>query len=446
MLTVIERPERMNLRGLLPNIDKIRSRDFPLFEKYGRIYLDSTATSQEPQSVKDKMHEYRSTHIRGSNHSKNSAEAREAQQRQEESREKLKRFFGSYNYLTGFTAGTTDSSNWVATRFPFEKGDVLVITEAEHNSQILTARNMAREKGADVYYVPVNLPDGRLDLERFRKIVSQRKKGKILLDLVHASNVSGVINPVEEIREILGNRGFIYLDMAQSAGHIPINLDKLDVDFAGLSAHKIYGPTGIGAVFINKKSQRYITNRISGGSAVDLISEWFTNSPKSQARFEPGTQNLEGVIEFGFVLDYLKEIGMDKIEAHDQEVGKYFLGQLLKIPGVNIYGPTDFKNRTSTIAFNVGSYKRKNYDKVAQELDKEGISLRDGCFCAHIYAAQLLGIPKILNDARAGLMKIGVSAELMKLPGAVRASFAFYNTPEEAYTALTKIEKIAKND
>ncbi|MCX6707000.1 MAG: aminotransferase class V-fold PLP-dependent enzyme, partial [Candidatus Woesearchaeota archaeon] len=296
--------------GLLRDVEAIRKSDFPLFDKERRVYLDSTATSQEPQTIKDMMHEYRSTHIRGSDHSKNSAESREAQLRHDESRQKLAAFFNSHNYLVGFTSGTTDSSNWIASRFPFEKGDVLLITEAEHNSQILTARNIAKDKGVEVSYVPVILPEGRLNLDYLRKFVSKRKEGKIILNLVHASNVSGVINPVREIRDIIGEKGFIYLDMAQSAGHLPIDLDGLDIDFAGISAHKMYGPMGVGAIFINKKSERHVTNRISGGSAVNLVSRWFTDPSGLPARFEPGTQNLEGAIEFGFALDYLSQIGM----------------------------------------------------------------------------------------------------------------------------------------
>jgi cysteine desulfurase/selenocysteine lyase len=429
--------------GLLKDVDSIRKSDFPLFDKEKRVYLDSTATSQEPQSVKDRMHEYRSTHIRGSDHSKNSAEAREAQSRHDEARQKLMDFFNSHDYIVGFTSGTTDSSNWVASRFPFEKGDALLITEAEHNSQILTARNMAKDKGVDVSYVPVTLPEGRLNLDYLRKFVSKRKKGKILLNLVHASNVSGVINPVREIRDIIGDKGFIYLDMAQSAGHMPIDLDSLDIDFAGISAHKIYGPMGIGAIFINKRSERYLNNNISGGSAVNLVSRWFTNSSGLPARFEPGTQDLEGVIEFGFALDYLSKIGMNKIEAHDAELGKYFLGEMQKIDGIKVYGPTEFDDKTSIVTFNVGGGFGVNHEKTARELDERGISVRDGCFCAHIYTSQLLNAPRIAHEIRTLLGKAGVKKDLLMLPGAVRASFAFYNNLDDAYKAVSAIKEIS---
>ena len=216
--------------SLLPNINEIRERDFPLFERKGRIYLDSTATSQEPQTVKNAMHEYRCNTIRGSNHSKNSLEAREAENQFEEAREKLLNFFGAGNYILCFTSGTTDSSNWLATRFPFKRDDLLILTNIEHNSQLVTFRNIARVYGAKIKFIPENAITGQIDLYTLNKLVKKHKKGKILINLIHASNVTGVINPVQEVRKIIGERGFIYLDMAQSAGHMPINLDELDVD------------------------------------------------------------------------------------------------------------------------------------------------------------------------------------------------------------------------
>lgn len=430
--------------GLLPDVHEIRQKDFPLFDALSRVYLDNTATSQEPQSVKDRMHEYRKNHLRGSNHSENSREASEYQARNEEARQKIWEFFKADNYLIGFTGGTTDTSNFIASRFPFDKGDTLVLTDMEHNSQILTARNLAARAGAEIFFIPVSLPEGRLDLDYLKKAVSKRGKGKILLNVVHVSNVTGVINPVKEIRGILGDRGFIYLDMAQSAGHMPIDLDDLDVDFAGISSHKMYGPMGIGAIFVNKKNKRYVGNNISGGSAVDLVSKWFTAYASAHKRFEPGTQDLEGAIEWGFAVDYLKRIAMDKIEKHDRELGEYFVGELQKIRGIRIYGPWEFENRTAVVAFNNAAMGR-NHEKFAQQLDRHGISVRDGCFCAHIYTSQLLGAPGLVHEIRTGLLDVGFPKGPLMIPGAVRASFAFYNTVEDVYKAVVAIREITEN-
>ena len=412
--------------------------------------MDSTATSQEPQSVKDRIHEYRSTTIRGSTHADNSTEAREAHRRYHDVKRKLKDFFNAQNYDVAFTYGTTASSNMLATNFPFEKDDLLLLTIMEHNSQILTARNFAEDASAEIIYIPVSLPDGRLDLDYLKKIIAGRKKGKILLNLVHVSNVTGVINPVKEIRKILGDRGLIYLDMAQSVGHLPIDLDDLDVDFAGVSAHKMYGPMGIGAFFVNKKSEGQISNKFSGGGTVMLVGEAFVIHEDSPERFEPGTPNIEGVIEWGFAIDYIKQIGMKNIKEHDRALGEYFIGELLKIDGVEVYGTTElpFKDRIAVVTFNIGPFMDRNYDEIARELDKRDISVRDGCFCANIYVRKLLGsvieVPESNEkEAALGSIKNDLSKGTLKPVGAVRASFAFYNTLEDAQKAVVAIKEIA---
>lgn len=438
---VADRMEFELYPGLLPDVYEIRQRDFPLLDKSRRVYLDSTATSQEPQSVKDDMYLYRKNHLRGSNHSKNSKEAREYQERNEEARQKIREFFNADNYIVGFTGGTTDTSNYLATRFQFKKGDTLILTDMEHNSQILTARNCAEKAGIEIRYVPVSMPKGRLNVGFLKGAVSKKRKGKILLNLVHVSNVTGVVNPIKEIRDILGDRGLIYLDMAQSAGHMPIDLDDLDVDFAGISSHKMYGPMGIGAIFINKKSKKYIGNDISGGGAVDLVSKWSTAYADAPERFEPGTQDLEGAIEWGLATDFLKKIGMDKIEAHDKELGKYFMGELQKIKNIRIYGPKEFKDRNAVVSFN-NSTMGRNHEGVAKELDEYGISVRDGCFCSHVYTSQLLGAPQSVQGIRTLLLKLGFPKGPLMIPGAVRASFAFYNTLGDAYSAVNAIEEI----
>ena len=429
--------------GLLPNIDEIRERDFPQLIESGRIYLDTTATSQEPWSVVKRMCRYRRSHVRGSNHSSHSAEAREAHEAFDSARAKVTDFFGAHNFTTGFTSGVTDTSNYIASRFPFKSGDLLVLTDMEHNSQILTARNFAKNAGAKVKYAPID-NSGRLDLERLENIIRSQTRGKILLNLIHVSNVTGVENNVREIRELLGERGFIYLDMAQSAGHMPINLDELDVDFAGVSSHKLYGPMGIGNIFINNRSKRYVGNSVSGGSAIEMVSRWFTAKAGEPARFEPGTQDIEGAIEFGYTLDYLKQIGMGRIAAHEHALGERFFYGIRDTEGIHILGPQDYAAKAAAvISFTIGNTMKKTYDEVAKALDTKGISVRDGCFCSHIYTARLLGMPSIVHEVRTALMRGGVSKTMLKLPGAVRASFGFYNTLEESEKAISAVKEVA---
>ncbi|TAL47310.1 aminotransferase class V-fold PLP-dependent enzyme, partial [archaeon] len=300
---------------------------------------------------------------------------------------------------------------------------------------------------SEVAYVEASKPEGRLDLGHLESILYKRKKGKVLLNLVHVSNLTGVINPVKEIRKIMeetvDDRGFIYLDMAQSAGHMPINLDELDVDYGGASGHKMYGPTGIGLMFVNKRSEKVLDNKVSGGSAIRIVTRHDDVACRAPARFEPGTQNLEGAIELGYALDYLKEIGMERIERHDKELGRYFAGEAGKIEGVKLYGPSDFKDRGAVVSLNIGSSIR-NYDIVERELDKRGISVRGGCFCSHIYTSKLLGVPITDFEKKAADMR-GVPDGLIKLPGAVRFSFAFYNSLEDAYQAVEAVKDIAGN-
>lgn len=440
--------------GLLPEVHEIRKRDFPLFDQKQRIYLDTTATSQEPQSVKDRMYEYRTSIIRGSNHSRNSAEAREAQHRLEEARRTLERFFKASNYTAVFTSGTTASSNWVALRFGFRKGDLVLIPLMEHHSQMLTHRRLAEQAGAAVRFVPVTRPEGRLDLDALERLVAARRdKNRILMSLSHVSNVSGVVNPVAEVKRILGKRGILYLDIAQSSGHMPIDLDKLDVDFAGVSSHKMYGPMGMGALFVKKGSEGHLRDDISGGSAVRLVSRHAVAHAAAPARFEPGTQDIEGAIEWGFALDYLTKIGMDRIEQHDKALGRYFLTEVRKIPGITVLGPNELVDRTSVFTFVVGPQKSivrlplhltRNYDKIAVALDEHGISVRDGCFCAHTYVAHLLELQSCFNTARVVMMKAGVNEDMLKLPGGVRVAFSFYNTLGEAHRLICALKELRK--
>lgn len=440
------------LSKLLPDLEDIRRVDYPQFDESDRVYLDNGATSQPPLSVINRMYNYRRTHVRGSNHSKNSQESTRAQDDFEAARAKVNDFFGAGDsYQTVFTSGTTDSSNFIGARFPFEKGDTLILTEMEHNSQILTARNFAEMAGANVVYIPINNRDGKLDLNKLEDVIrkNKQKEGKILMNLVHVSNFTGVVNPVTQVREILGDRGFLYLDMAQSAGHLPINLEELDVDFAGFSGHKVYGPNGIGGLFINERSQRQVTSRVSGGSAIDLVSKWFTVNSDSPAKFEPGTQNIEGAIELGFTLDYLNGIGMEKIEQHDKALGEYCLRALQEIDHVITYGPDDFNDRIAVIPFNIFKnflgFLNKNHDEVARALNDRGISVRDGCFCAHLQAfGAITGLPSIGQDARAAIMKLGISDNVLKLPGAVRITPAFYNSLDDIERTVKAIKEIAR--
>lgn len=423
------------LNAIFPEQDKIRQQDFPLLDSLNRVYLDNTATSQEPLSILKKMHQFRRYHLRGSNHSENSDEAKNYDHLVKVSREKLTHFFNASNYEAVFTKNTTESSNMVACRFPFEKDSVLIVTEMEHNSEIVTAANHIERAGGKVVYAPIT-KEGRLDLEKLDDII-KNCKCQVLLNIVHIANFTGVINPITDIKKKYGDKIFVYADLAQSGGHLPIDLNAMNVDFAGTSSHKMNGPMGMGALFIRKDRVAMLSKEIAGGGAVKRVTKEKFVYMDAPACFEPGTQDLEGIIEFGYTLDYLADLGMERIHQYDYTLSKYFHDELQKIKGIQLFGPTNFVDRTSIVSFNVhGVY---SHHAMARALNDRKISVRNGCFCAHIYVAKMVGLSE---EEYHRLVDQDVSYE--ELPGAVRASFSFYNNLRDADHALTAIEDLSK--
>jgi len=323
------------------------------------------------------------------------------------------------------------------------KGDVVLLSMMERSAQRVTAKKYAESVGAEVLWVPVTKPEGRIDLIELEKIVSQKKKKRIFLSISHVSQVTGIINPISQIRKILGESNFICLDLSQSAGHMPIDLNAFKVDFAGVTAHKMFGPMGKGALFINKKRKNCLSGHISGGSAVALVSKHAAAPSGLPAKFEPGTQNIEGAIEWSLTLDYLNRLGMDSIEAHERTLGEYFLREIQKISKVKLLGPTELSDKTAIINFIVGpvqppvfltSFAGITSEAIEKDFDRHGIRARNGCFLTHKYVGQLLDIP-VLKDG-------DMDNDIFLLPGALRVSFSFYNTLEEVYAALKVIKKM----
>jgi cysteine desulfurase / selenocysteine lyase len=422
------------LKKIFPDQSSIREKDFPLLNKLNRVYLDNTATSQEPLSVIKRMDRFRKTNLRGSNHSENSDEALRYDREVKEVRIKVSNFFHANNYCTVFTKNTTESSNFIACRFPFTKNSTLIVTEMEHNSEIVTSANCALNSGSSVEYAPIDF-NGLLDLNMLDKMIS-KSKGIVLFNIVHIANFTGVINPIKEIKKIYGDKIFIYADLAQSGGHLPINLDEMNVDFAGTSSHKMNGPMGMGALFIRKDRVDMLSKEIAGGGAVKRVTKEKFIYMDSPACFEPGTQDLEGIIEFGYTVDYLKKIGMDKIHKYDYVLSKYFFDNIRKIKNVILYGPDDFTNRSVIVPFNIKSIYSHN--QVARLLNKKGISVRNGCFCAHIYVAKMIGLT---DEEYIDIVNKDLSHEDM--PGTVRISFSFYNDLNDIHHTLNAIEDIA---
>jgi len=428
--------------GLLPEVEDIRKKDFPQLVEQGRAYLDNGATTQEPISVIQEFSDWRIARIRGSNHSRWSQEAIDAQTDFDASKTTLRNYLGAQNYHIAITSGTTESSNLVATRFDYQPGDLLVVSFMEHNSQIITARNFAKRAGVEVAYMP-STPEGKLDLAGLQEIIETTEHDRLFMNLVHVSNVTGATNPVKEIREMLGEEAIIYLDMAQSAAHMPIDLDDLGVDFAGLSAHKMYGPFGLGALLVKQGSEKYLNNLVLGGGAVDFVTPDLELPVGEPERFELGTKNLEGAHEWALSLDWISKIGINRIQAHEKELGKYFASELTKIDGVQILGYDEARS-ASIITFNVGGHGRMMHGRVAQKLDSDGTIVRNGCFCAHVYTAALTDTEQYGRERLEEYLHDYVPGPADNVvPGGVRLAFAPYNTMEEAYNTVQKVREIA---
>lgn len=424
------------LHQIFPLQEKIRQHDFPLLDKLHRIYLDNTATSQEPFTVINQMHEFRLQTIRGSNHSENSQEAKHYDVLVNATRQKLSDFFHASNYCIVFTKNTTESSNLIGCRFPFDEHSTLIVTEMEHNSEIVTSANMCQKAGGTVQYAPID-SCGRLDLEKLDDLIRQAK-GPVLLNIVHIANFTGLINPIGEIKKRYGDKIFVYADLAQSGGHLPIHLDKMNVDFAGTSSHKMNGPMGMGALFIRLDRVNMLSREIAGGGAVKRVTKDQFIYMESPACFEPGTQDLEGIIELGLTLDYLQSIGMERIHQYDFTITRHFYNELKKINGIQCFGPCEFQeDRTAIVPFNI--WDIYSHNQAARELDKRGISVRNGCFCAHIYVARMIGLS---DEEYRKIIQQDLSHEL--LPGAVRASLSFYNNLQDVEKTLEAIEDLSK--
>lgn len=415
----------------------IREREFPTIG--GRAYFDSNATTPMARSARERVRELEDHVLIGSTHSTNSCEARLAQEQYDAARAGVSKFFGAQGYATIFTSGTTAASNLWALSLPLGRGDLVLLTLMEHHSQLLTMRERARKAGATVKYIPVTA-EGRLDMERLEGTVAQYPGRRTFMNLVYASNVTGVVNDVHAVRGIIGDDAMLYLDIAQAAAHLPVDLGTLGVDGAGVSAHKMYGPTGIGALFVREDRLPALRSTVQGGGTVELVGMGFQVDAPSYARFEPGTPNLWGAIGWRHSIEFLAGIGMEQVHAHDLATGGMLLEGLLQTPGVTVYGPHDFRDRTASIPFSIGD--PRNHEAVAQQLDRRGVSVRNGCFCAHMYVASLLGIAPEEHAAVAQRL-LQHEVEKHSLPGMVRTSVGIFNTAADVQLALDAIRDIA---
>jgi cysteine desulfurase/selenocysteine lyase len=402
------------------NTNQIR-KDFPILEREtvnGKrvIYLDSTATSQKPVQVIEAMNDY----YRRSNaniHRGVHTLAEEATSLYESARERIAKFINaSSSREVIYTRNTTESINLVAytwARANLKAGDLVILTEMEHHSNLVPWHMLQAERGIELEFIPV-LENGLLDMKAYAALLDRKPK---LVSFTHMSNVLGTINPAAEIIRMAHGAGAVALvDGAQSVPHLKVDVRALNADFYAFSAHKMCGPTGIGALYGKSALLEAMPPFMGGG---DMIKEVKLRSFRPNTlpyKFEAGTPAIAEAVGFGAAVDYLNSVGMENIAAHEHEITGYALERLEEIPGVKIFGPTADK-KGGVAAFTLEGIHPHD---VAQILDQDGIAVRAGHHCA-----------QPLHE------KFGI-------PATSRASFYLYSTKEEVDLLVDGIYKVKK--
>ena len=404
------------------DVERIR-RDFPVLKRevngHQLVYLDNAATSQKPVQVMAEITRFyrdSNANIHRGVHTLSVA----ATEQYEAVRERVRAFIGAPSAAEiVFTRNTTESINLVAHswgRAFLEPGDEVVITEIEHHSNIVPWQMLRDERGIVLRHIPMR-DDGTLDLDEARRVIGPRTK---LLALTLMSNALGTIVPVAELAELAhGHGAVVFVDAAQAAPHLPIEVGALGADFLAFSAHKMLGPTGVGVLWARGELLEAMPPFLGGGDMISTVtleaSTWNTVPNK----FEAGTPNIGGVVAFGTALDYLQALGMERVRAHERELTAYALGRLVDVPGLTLYGPLDPELRGGVVSFDLEGVHPHD---VGQVLDSYGVAIRAGHHCAQP-VMQRLGVPA---TARASFYIYNTRAEVDALEAAVRETVSYF--------------------
>jgi cysteine desulfurase/selenocysteine lyase len=396
------------------DIETIR-KDFPILQRkvngYPLVYLDNAATSQTPKQVIDSIVDYYSRYNANIHRGVHTL-SQEATDAYEKARIKIQQHVNAAKpYEIIFTSGTTDSINLVANGFTsiLTKGDELLVSAMEHHSNIVPWQMLCERTGAILKVIPMN-HEGELLIEEYTKLLSRNTK---LVVCNHVSNALGTINPIESIISSAHEVGAaVLIDGAQAAPHIKVDVQKLNVDFYTVSAHKVCGPTGVGMLYGKEEWLTKLPPYQGGGEMIAEVTFEKTTYAELPHKFEAGTPNICGGIAFGAALDYMNSLGFEAIAGYEKELLMYATKKLLTIEGLRIYGTSEHK--TPVISFNIEGIHP--YD-IGTILDKLGIAVRTGHHCAQ---------PVM---------------DYFKIPGTVRASFSFYNTMEEVDILVEGVKK-----
>lgn len=398
---------------------KVYRDDFPILKQTSRgkplVYLDSSASSQKPNCVIDTItHYYRNDHA--NIHRGIYELSVRATDLYEKTREDIKSFINAaHTHEIIFVRGATEGINLVAQsygRSHLKAGDEIIISTMEHHSNILPWQILCDQTGAVLRIAPIT-DAGELDLAAFEKLFTARTK---IVAITHASNVLGTINPIKKMTEIAHAHNVpVLVDGAQAFPHMPVDVQDLDCDFYVFSAHKAYGPTGTGVLYGKTRILDKMLPYQGGGYMIETVT--FDKSTFNQLpyKFEAGTPNIAGVVGFGAAVRYLRDIGMQSIQAHEQELLQYAMQKLQTLPDVKVYGTAEEK--VGVIAFTVNGAHPHDVGTV---LDHEGIAVRAGHHCA---------MPLM---------------ERFKVPAMVRVSFGLYNTREDIDVLVAGLETVKR--
>lgn len=399
------------------DIDKIRA-DFPILSRtvYNRplVYLDNGATTQKPRCVVEAMtEEYYS--VNANVHRGVHFLSQKATELHEASRETVRSFINaqSINEIV-FTRGTTESINLLASCFGdafMNEGDEVIVSVMEHHSNIVPWQLLAERKGIKLRVIPMT-DSGVLMLDEYEKLFNDRTR---IVSVAHVSNVLGTVNPIKEMVRIAHAHGVpVLVDGAQSTPHFAVDMQLLDCDFFAFSAHKIYGPTGVGVLYGKEKWLDKLPPYQGGGEMIKNVSFEKTTFNELPYKFEAGTPDYIGTHALAVALDYVSKIGMDNIYSHERELTFYAMQQMQQIDGIRIFGTAADKD--AVISFLVGNIHHLDMGTL---LDRLGIAVRTGHHCAEPLMSRL------------------------GIEGTVRASFALYNTKEEVDILVAGIKRVA---
>ena len=358
------------------------SAEFPVLRREikGRplVYLDSGATSQTPQPVIDALVGYY-THSRASIHRGVYPIAVEATDLFEGARERIAEWLGSTIEETIFTANATAAINLVAytwARQNVKRGDLVVITEMEHHSNMVPWQLVCEDRGAELAYVPV-LDNGQLDLDALDALLA---RGPRLVAVAHISNVLGTINPVASIvRKAHAAGAVVVIDGTQAVPQVPVDLREIDADFYAWTGHKAYGPTGIGVLHGRRELLEAMPPFIAGGHMIRAVGDKMSTWADLPWKFEAGTSQIAEAIGLGAAVDWIRELDIERIRAHEEALVEEALGRLAEVPGLTIHGPPTASERGALISFALEGVHPHDLGEI---LGREGVCVRAGHHCA----------------------------------------------------------------